>query len=82
MGAEDDVTNQMVVDILRRQASAGIVSTVWPAVTSDLRLNLERQAVDNRTWMYLNLICVTTVTAAGDAVLKTSPTRDAVVGAP
>jgi hypothetical protein len=81
VGAEDAVTNQMVVDILRRQASAGIVSTVWPAVTSDLRLNLERQAVDNRTWMYLNLICVTTVTAAGDAVLRTSPTRDVVVGA-
>ena len=78
------MASQMVVhvDILRRQVSAGIVSTVWPAVTSDLRLSLERQAVDNKTWKCLNMICVTTATAAGDAVLKMSPTRDVVVGAP
>ena len=81
MDAEDAMASQMVVDILRRHVSAGIVSTVWPAVTSDLRLSLERQAVDNRTWMCLNMICVTTATAAGGAVLKTSPTRDVGVGA-
>jgi hypothetical protein len=47
--AEDAMANQMEVDTLRRQVSAGIVSTVWPAVTSDLRLSLERQAADNKT---------------------------------